>query len=106
MTVNKRTLAIVWFCIFSINSLCSAVLISLIGTQWITMDGQGKFMVVAAVVMNWTNTLGAFLFTMLKKADPVEFSDLPQTVSSQTIQQTNTVTKVETNEKPITPPVN
>jgi len=100
MIIDKKTMAIVWFVIFSVNSLCSAVLISLIGANWITMDGQGKFMVIMAVIMNWTNTLGAFLFTRLKKVDPDEFADLPQTVSSQTVQQTTTVATSTTEPKP------
>ena len=95
MKEYTKTLALAWVIIFSVNALCSAMLIALINANWASMDGQGRFMVVVTILMNFTNTLGAFLYSILKKADPNDFGDLPKTVSSATITQTQTETVSE-----------
>lgn len=53
-------MAIFYFCLFSVNALCSAMMIALANVTWATLDGQGKFMIAVALVWNWTNTIMAF----------------------------------------------
>jgi len=54
-------MAVFWFCLFSINSLCSAVLLALTNAVWADMDGQSRFLVVVGVIFNWTNIIMAFI---------------------------------------------
>lgn len=66
--INKTRLAAVefrmtifWFILFSLNALGTSVLASLTGTDWATLDPQSKFMIVVAVLVNWTGTIMAFV---------------------------------------------
>lgn len=53
-------IAIVMFLLFTVNALALAIISGLIGSDWNSMDGQGKFMLFLAVLANWTNTMFAF----------------------------------------------
>jgi len=53
-------MAIFWFLLFSVNSLTTAINGALMGTQWSTLDGQTKFMIVFSIASNWTGTIMAF----------------------------------------------
>lgn len=54
-------MAIFWFILFSTNALGTAVIASLTGTDWETLDPQDKFMICVAVFVNWTGTIMAFM---------------------------------------------
>lgn len=54
-------IAIFWFCLFSVNSICSAILIALSNATWSELDPQGKFLIVIGIVFNWTGTIMAFV---------------------------------------------
>jgi hypothetical protein len=54
-------MAIFWFVLFSLNSLGTSILASLTGANWAELDGQSKFMIVMAVLVNWTGTIMAFI---------------------------------------------
>lgn len=92
--------AIGWFIMFSINALCSAIMISLLNTTWSNLDGEAKFLIVVGVVWNWTNTIMAFtskqaarikqtgdIFPM--SGDTGFVTKQTTNVSQETIQQTN-----------------
>ena len=53
--------AVFWFCLFSINALCSAMTIALTNATWADMDAQSKFLVGVGVIWNWTGTIMAFI---------------------------------------------
>lgn len=54
-------IGIFWFCLFSINSLCSAIIIAIEGKDWSAMSHGQRFIIVVLILMNWTNLLMAFL---------------------------------------------
>jgi len=54
-------MAIVYFVLFSINALCSALMIALANVTWSGLDSQGKFMIGVALIWNWTTTILAFM---------------------------------------------
>ncbi len=56
-----KTLAIVWAIFFSLNSLCTATIAALAGTKWVEVSAQTKFLIVLAIVGNYTNTMGSFI---------------------------------------------
>lgn len=58
---------IAWITLFSINTLCSAILAALAGKYWSQVDVQDKFVIVVAVIMNWTGVLQVFLLQASKK---------------------------------------
>jgi hypothetical protein len=54
-------MAVFWFCLFTINSLCSSITIALTNATWNTMDGQSKLLVFIGVIWSWTGTIMAFI---------------------------------------------
>ena len=60
-SILEWRLAIFWFILFSVNSLCTAITAALAGTDWAQIDGQAKFMVYVAILLNWTGTIMAFV---------------------------------------------
>lgn len=54
-------MAILWAIFFSVNSLGSAIMVALAGTEWENCDTQTKFLIYVAIAVNWTNTLIAYL---------------------------------------------
>lgn len=61
--------AIIWFCLFSINALCTAIVVALVGCTWIALDFQSKFIIIIAIVGNWTGTIMAFVSKSAKKIE-------------------------------------
>ena len=67
-TINKARLALIeykmaifWFCLFSVNSLCTCIVASLVNCNWSQMDGQAKILFFLTVIANWTGTVMAFV---------------------------------------------
>lgn len=60
-SILEWRMAIFWFVLFSVNSLCTAITAALAGTEWAHIDDQAKFMVYVAIVMNWTGTIMAYV---------------------------------------------
>ena len=54
-------MAILWFGLFSLNSLGTAILASLAGADWATLNTQARFTICVSVFVNWTGTIMAFL---------------------------------------------
>ena len=54
-------IALLWFALFSLNSLGTAITAALVGADWATLDAQGRLMIYVAVTVNWTGTVMAFL---------------------------------------------
>ncbi len=65
MLAGKIT--IVWFILFSINSLCSSIIVGVTGKYWSQIDVQDKFVICVAITMNWTGLVMAFLYQAAKK---------------------------------------
>jgi hypothetical protein len=61
LTVIEWKMAIFWFCLFSLNALGSSIMAALTGAVWNELDSQSKFMIVIAVMVNWTGTIMAFI---------------------------------------------
>ncbi len=107
MNVHLRNLLlmrmqIAWFCLFSFNSLCSAILTALAGTQWNQVDAQTKWMIFIGVGANWTNTIMA-LFS--KATARIESGGLPFSDSQPapgTVEKTIT-SQVKTTTTPVEP---
>lgn len=53
--------------LFTISSMASCIMGSLVGTNWATLDNQGRFMVVLAVLVNWALVMMAFLNKSVQK---------------------------------------
>lgn len=63
--VHKVT--ILFFVLFSVNSLASVILAALTGAQWSELDAQSRFMIVLAITANWTGVLMAFFRSSINK---------------------------------------
>lgn len=62
-------MAIVYFCLFSINALGTSIMSALIGAKWETLDSQQKFMIGVGVLTNWTGLIMAFFSKSAQKID-------------------------------------
>ena len=62
-------MACIWFVLFSIGALCTAILASLVNSDWDNMNHQSKFLMVVAIVGSWTNTMLAFFSKAAKKVE-------------------------------------
>lgn len=73
-------MAVFWFILFSVNSLCSAIVLSMEGKDWSVLTKWQKFIIVVMVLMNWTNLLMAYISKASQriKQDP----DLPLEVDT------------------------
>lgn len=67
-------LAIFWFFLFSVNSLCTCIVASMAGSVWHNLGTQEKFTVIVAILGNWTGTIMAFIS---KTAQKIEKGELP-----------------------------
>lgn len=56
-----RWLAIIWGSLFSIGALGTSVLAALTGADWTRLNGQARFLIVVAIIVNWSGTMGAFI---------------------------------------------
>jgi NADH:ubiquinone oxidoreductase subunit 6 (subunit J) len=77
LQVIAYRMAIMWFFLFSINSLCSCIVAASAGSVWTNLDAQAKVTVIIAVIGNWTGTIMAFLSDARKKIEQ-EIEDKPQ----------------------------
>ncbi len=68
-SVKQHRAAIIWFCFFSVSSLCASIMTALAGTNWATCDDQTRFLIFISVLGGWTTTVGA-LFKNTAKKDP------------------------------------
>jgi sterol desaturase/sphingolipid hydroxylase (fatty acid hydroxylase superfamily) len=67
-------MAVAWFVMFSVNSLCTSILASLTGAKWDSIDWQQKFLICVSVLGNWTGTIMAFFSKQSQKMG-VQISD-------------------------------
>lgn len=67
MTVLEYRLAVFWFCLFSVNSLCTSISASMAGAVWSNLGPQDRFAIYVAVIGNWTGTIMAFLSKAAQK---------------------------------------
>lgn len=64
-SVHRLTIAFLF--LFSVNSLGTAIIAALTGVEWSTLSPQTKFLIIAAIVVNWTGLLMAFFRTAVSK---------------------------------------
>ena len=67
-------MAILYCILFSINSLLTTLIASLVNADWDAMNGQSKLLLYFVVGANWTGTMLAF---MSKNSKKLEDGDLP-----------------------------
>ena len=84
--------------LFTINSLASAIILSFLNVDWSSLTATSKWLIVIAVVQNWTGTLMAFFNKTISRVEqgkfPIDTGDTnPQafvkTVTETTVQQPN-----------------
>lgn len=73
-TIWEWRMAIFWFCLFSVNTLCTSITAALVGADWAQLDTQSKLMIVIAVIGNWTGAIMAFVS---KQAQKIQKGELP-----------------------------
>lgn len=66
-TAWEWRIACFWFLLFSLNSLCTSIMASLVNANWTDMDRQSKFLMIIAVMGNWTGTIMAFISQQAKR---------------------------------------
>ena len=54
-------MAIAYFALFSVGALCTAIMASLVNSDWSAMNGQSKFLLFVAILGSWVNTILAFV---------------------------------------------
>jgi hypothetical protein len=85
----KFRMAILYCVLFSINSLLTTLIASLVNADWSVMNGQSRLLLYFVVGANWTGTMLAF---MSKNSKKLEDGDLPDDTSV-TITTTGTPVK-------------
>lgn len=60
-------MAVAYVVLFSLGGLSSCIIASLIGSDWKTMDTQGKAMICFAVFSNWSTIMLAMLYRSMTK---------------------------------------
>lgn len=55
------------FALFSFNALATSTLAALIGAKWDGMSKQEHFLIVVAILANWTGVIVTFLNQALKR---------------------------------------
>lgn len=74
-------LAIARCVLFSVVTLCGAIMAALAGTVWINCDAQTKFLICISIMSTWGGTIMAFLDQSMKRAqegkDPITGVSLP-----------------------------
>jgi len=76
-------IAVAWFILFSFNSLLTATIAALTGTKWNTLDAQAHFLIVCAILANWTGTIMAFVSKAASKVKN-ELENVNSTVTKTT----------------------
>lgn len=61
--------AILWFVLFSINTLGTSITVALVGSDWAALDSQSKFMICTSILTNWTGSIIAFVSKAAKKVE-------------------------------------
>lgn len=59
-TLLLHRITIGWLVLFTANSLFTSVMAALAGTDWASSDAQTKFLIIVAILANWTGVLMAF----------------------------------------------
>jgi len=52
---------ILYFALFSFNALATSTLAAFIGAKWSILTGQEKFMILVAIIANWTGLVLVFV---------------------------------------------
>ncbi len=52
---------LIYFLVFSFNGLATSTMAALIGTNWLTLNAQSKFMIYMAIAANWTGLILLFI---------------------------------------------
>ena len=60
-SILEWRMAICWFILFSVNSLATCLIASLVNCNWSQMDAQAKLLMALTVLANWTGTIMAFV---------------------------------------------
>lgn len=63
---SRQRLAILWFALFSINALCTAILGALSGAEWTELHLQARFLIVVSILASWTNTIAALFKNLVQ----------------------------------------
>lgn len=89
-------LVVVWFLLFSISSLCTAIVGALYGMRWNEIEFQDKFVVSLIIFVNWSTTMMAFFSKAVSRVQkgelPLESGDT-QLISKTTVETKTTATK-------------
>lgn len=84
--------------LFSLNSLFTAILISFLNTDWSSLNGTSKFLLIVGILQNWTGTLLAFFNKTIARVEqgkfPIDTGDT-QIMTKTSVEQT----QIKTNEK-------
>lgn len=90
-------MAILMIVLFSLNSLCTAIVASFMNTEWSTLTPTSKILLITVVLQNWTGTLLAFFNKTMSRIEsgksPFESGDT-QTFTKSSIQQEPTGNKL------------
>lgn len=52
---------LLYFGLFSFNSLATSTLAACVGTKWANLSGQDRFMIFTAIMANWTGLILVFV---------------------------------------------
>lgn len=77
-------MTLVWFILFSVNTLCSSMMAGLAGKYWSQMNPEDRFIMVVAIVMNWTGSIQAFLYQAINRVQHGGGLLPPETVTPET----------------------
>lgn len=61
--------AVLVFGLYTVSTLCFAIIGALTGREWEQLDGEDKLLIVLAIIGNWTNTLMAFISKRAQKLE-------------------------------------
>jgi hypothetical protein len=105
MDLGKVTfrMAIVWGCLFGINSLFTCMLVSLSNVQWTSLSTQSKFLILVGIGANFTGVMMAFLsktIARLESGKPIINGTDSTIANFATVTQTTETTQTEVKKSP------
>lgn len=101
-------MAIIWFIMFSVSSLCTTITASLYGMRWTEIEAQDKVLIILLITANWLTVMMAFFSKAIARAQhgefPIDTGDAEVSDKTKVRQVTTSERVVETlPNKPIDP---
>lgn len=86
--INKAMqirIAILYFLLFSLNSLMTSIIMSFLNTDWETLTSQKRFLLICVIMQSWTGTILAFMYKTATKVQEGKSILVAETTTDTTV---------------------